>query len=192
MTRSTVAIQYQFTPVPSETLERLAAAGLTGREFRIILVVWRKTWGWSKEKDRISMSQFARATGIERRNCHVLVSGLIKRKIIKKIVVTNGDKKTINYQFNNIYSEWKPLLPVATKAKRKVVAIRNNDLSPLVTTILSPSITHTIDIDKTLSTESSGGPSDLLEGQGSPDNGKGLMAMGDILAAEAFRHVRAL
>ena len=170
-----------FTPVPNEALERLAAEALTGREFRIILVVLRKTLGWSKERDKIPMSQFARFTGVERRNCHVVLTSLVKRKIIKKTVVAYGDRKIINYSFNDIYAEWKPSPPTATKAKKKVVATHGDTLSPPITTILSPSITHSIDKDRNLSKESSEeplGPPERVQGLSLPtDNGDGMISI---------------
>ena len=191
-----VAVEYQFTPIPSEALERLAAEGLTGREFRIILVVMRKTWGWSKEKDKIPMSQFSRYTGIDRRKCHVLVTGLVKKKIIKKSVAANGDRKIINYSFNDIYSEWKLLPSRGTKGKRQVVPFQGDRLSPSAVTVLSPSAAHSIDKDRNLSTESGGDTPRPLEKPG----GSPLPTYDDTvyspeaqrLAKECFRQVGAL
>lgn len=178
----TAPIEYQFTPVPSETLERLAAAGLTGREFRIVLVVWRKTWGWSKEKDKIPMSQFARLTGIDRRKCHVLLTGLVDKKIIKKSVAVKGDRKTITYSFNDIYSEWQVLPSRGTKVKRETVPLWGDSVSPSTATVLSPSTAHSIDNNKNLLKESSVTPSGLLDDQGAPPSEhEGLESMNDIL-----------
>ena len=160
------SVEYQFTPIPSEALERLAAVKLTGREFRIILAVMRKTWGWSKEKDKISMSQFARFTGIDRRKCHIILTSLIKQKIIKKTVAANGDRKIINYSFNEVYAEWKLLPPMGTKAKRKVVAANGDTMLPPKGTKLSPPAAHTIDKDRNLSTESGEAPPEILKSQG--------------------------
>jgi phage replication O-like protein O len=177
MTRSTV--EYQFTPVPSQALERLAAAGLSGREFRIIAVIMRKTWGWSKEKDRIPLSQFARLTGIDRRKCHALLISLAAQKIIKRTVAAKGDRKAVTYSFNEIYAEWKLSPSRGTddkKAqKKKTVPPQGDRLSPSTATKLSPSTAHSIETDINLLTESGEEPPGPFEGVQGPslsrDNG---------------------
>jgi phage replication O-like protein O len=170
------AVEYQFTPIPSEALERLAAAGLTGREFRIILVVMRKTWGWSKEKDRIALSQFARYTGIDRRKCHALLTSLAKQKIIKRTVAVKGDRKAIMYSFNDIFAEWKlsPSRGIDDKKseKTKTVPLQGDRLSPSTATKLSPSTAHTIDNNRNLLIESGEaplGPPDEVQGLSLPE-----------------------
>ena len=192
-----------FTPVPNEALERLAAwgssgpeRGLSGREFRIILVVIRKTWGWDKEKDKISMSQFARYTGIDRRHCHAILTSLIKQRIINKTVTTYGDRKVISYSFNDVYAEWKLSPPEVTKAKGKVVTVEGDRLSPSTATVLSPSTAHTKETDINLLKESGEAP------PGPPERVRGLSLHNDDdivyspeaqrLAQECFRSVAAL
>jgi len=155
-----------FTPVPNDALERLAAFGLSGREFRILLVVIRKTWGWGKEKDKIPMSQFARFTGIDRRHCHSILTSLIKQKIINKTVTAYGDRKVISYSFNDVYAEWKLSPPMVTKVKGKVVTIDGNRVSPSTVTVLSPSTAHSIDKERNITKESGEEPPGLLKGQG--------------------------
>jgi phage replication O-like protein O len=173
MARATV--EYQFTPIPSEALERLAAAGLSGREFRIILVVMRKTWGWSKVKDRIPLSQFARHTGIDRRKCHAILISLAKQKIIKRTVAVKGDRKAITYSFNEIYAEWK-LSPSRGTVDKKgdekgAVPFQGDRLSPSTATELSPSTAHSIDTNRNLLIESGEeplGPPERVQGLSLP------------------------
>ena len=155
-----------FTPIPNDALERLAAWGLSGREFRILLVVIRKTWGWSKEKDKIPMSQFARFTGIDRRHCHAILTSLIKQKIINKTVTAYGDRKVISYSFNDVYAEWKLSPSTVTKVKGKVVTIQGDRLSPSTVTVLSPSTAHSIDKERNITKESGGDTPRLLEKPG--------------------------
>ncbi len=171
---------YNFTRIANEALERLSAAGLSGREFRIVFVVLRKTLGWGKVKDKIALSQFSKYTGLERRNCHAVIKELIKKKIIKKSVVANGDRKIITYLFNDVYSEWRVSLPMATREKKKVVVANDDRLSSPVTTKLSPPVTHTKENNINLLKESGEAPPGLSEGRGfSPpfDKGKILEPM---------------
>ena len=194
MTR--VAVEYQFTPIPNDALERLAAFGLSGREFRILLVVIRKTWGWSKEKDKIPMSQFARFTGIDRRHCHAILNSLIKQRIINKTVTAYGDRKVISYSFNDVYAEWKLSPSTVTKVKGQVVTIQGDRLSPSTVTVLSPSTAHSIDKERNITKESGEaplGPPERVQGLSLPTEKDLIYSPGVArLAQECFRSVGAL
>lgn len=178
-------IDYQFTPIPSEALERLAEQGLAGREFRIIFVLWRKTWGWSKEAEKIPMSQFHKYTGIDRRKCHAILTGLVNKRIIKKSVTARGDRKIAMYQFNEIYSEWKMSPPKGTVPKGEAVPLEGHGLSPSAATDLSPSAAYSINKNRNLLKESAPA-SDLLEDQAGPNH------FNNTMAKEAFEFVREL
>jgi phage replication O-like protein O len=132
-------IEYEFTPVPNETIERLTSTGLTAREFRIILALLRKTIGWNKTSDRIPLSQFSKMTGLDRGNCHTILKRLVQKRIIKKSVVTSNNRRSIHYGFNDIFSEWRVLSPVTTGVKRQGVVTSNDRvLSPVTTKVLLP------------------------------------------------------
>lgn len=51
-----------YTQVPNIILDNMHE--LTGSEFKIIMLICRKTFGWHKEKDKISLSQITKNTGI--------------------------------------------------------------------------------------------------------------------------------
>jgi len=42
--------------IANEIAEKLARTQLSGTEHKIIWAIWRKTWGWHKKEDRISLS----------------------------------------------------------------------------------------------------------------------------------------
>lgn len=46
-----------YTAIANEIMEALIAAELSGQEFRIALLVIRKTYGFKKKEDAISLSQ---------------------------------------------------------------------------------------------------------------------------------------
>jgi len=52
-----------FLQVPNAVIDELLP-DLTGAELKCYLVVIRKTKGWNKESDNISISQFMKATGL--------------------------------------------------------------------------------------------------------------------------------
>lgn len=87
----------------NDILTALASAGLNGNELSIVLLVIRKTWGWRKNWDHISVSQFAKITGITKR----VVMKNISRLVLKRVLVS---KKTLGkvseYAFNERFAEW--------------------------------------------------------------------------------------
>jgi DNA-binding Lrp family transcriptional regulator len=83
--------------------------------------------GWLKDDDQISLSQFAKITGIERNNCQKILKKLEKKKIIKRCVVTHNHSKGINYEFNNTFAEWRVLSPTTTGRKKTGVVTDNHN-----------------------------------------------------------------
>ncbi len=53
-------------------------------EVKVLLVVFRKTFGWHKEKDQISLSQFQTLTGLNRTNTCRAINSLIDKGILQK------------------------------------------------------------------------------------------------------------
>jgi len=72
------------TRIANELLEALIAIRLPGEEFRIALAVIRKTYGFNKTMDRISMGQFEKMTGIPRERCRRVMKRLVGKNIITK------------------------------------------------------------------------------------------------------------
>ena len=71
--------------LPNSVVDELLA-DLTGAELKCYLLVVRKTKGWNKEEDAISVSQFMKVTGLSNRKvidaCERLVElGLLEQKI---------------------------------------------------------------------------------------------------------------
>jgi phage replication O-like protein O len=63
-------------------------------ELKILLVVMRKTFGWHKETDRISISQFEKITGLARPNAVRAVKCLVdKGVLLKEISGTLGNEE---------------------------------------------------------------------------------------------------
>lgn len=87
-----------YTQIANEILEHLSFAGITGSEYRIIHVVLRKTYGFHKHKDRISLSQFQLFTGMNRAHAVRTINSLVHKRILVK---ENGV-----YRFNKNWEEW--------------------------------------------------------------------------------------
>jgi phage replication O-like protein O len=87
-----------FTGIANEILDHLSMPGINGSEYRILLAVIRKTYGFNKKKDRISLTQFEKLTSMNR--AHVVRT--IKELVSKRILLKDGT----SYLFNKNWEEW--------------------------------------------------------------------------------------
>lgn len=90
-----------FTKVPNEILEEIASSRAFCARTRVLAVIIRKTMGWNKKEDWISLSQFEGMTGIGKSNVCRTLNQLVNAKIVIK-----SDNK---YQINSIHKAWKEL-----------------------------------------------------------------------------------
>lgn len=74
-----------YTPIAHEILLALAYTNLSNYEARIVYVLLRKTYGFNKSKDFLSVSQLVHYTGIKKSNVSRTKSRLMKRKIVIQI-----------------------------------------------------------------------------------------------------------
>src|SRR5688572_2274410 len=88
------------TQIANEVLEKLISSGLNGTEMSLCFMVIRKTWGWHKKDDKISLTQFQQ--GINQKNRKVVVENLNKLVTKKLLLVTKSELATgtNTYQFN--------------------------------------------------------------------------------------------
>jgi phage replication O-like protein O len=87
-----------FSQIANTLLEALSITPLTGREIRIMMVVIRQTYGWSRKSGVISEACLERATGIDRKNC-----GKIRRELVKKSILIVENRET---KINTRISDW--------------------------------------------------------------------------------------
>lgn len=79
-----------YTKIPNEFIEWLCCQNFEAIDFRVLLFVYRKTIGWNKLSDKISISQFVTGTKGSRRAIInsierlVLSNALVKEKNIGK------------------------------------------------------------------------------------------------------------
>jgi len=91
-----------YTRVANELLETLIATRLSGEELRIVWAVIRKTYGFNKRVDRISMGQFEKMTGIPRERCR----RVMKRLVGKNIITKDGSFWKPTYGLHKNYMLW--------------------------------------------------------------------------------------
>jgi len=92
-----------YTRIANEILERLVNTPLLGSEFQVLLCIVRKTYGYQKKVDIISLSQFQKATGVSRPTVVKTLKNLVTRRMIVKVYLPE-DK--IAFSFNKDYDSW--------------------------------------------------------------------------------------
>jgi len=101
--------------IANEIWDALCRIRIRGEANQVLNFIIRKTYGYNKKWDRISLSQFASGTGICKQSICRAIKILIEMKLINQKATPNGSM----YKFNKNIDEWKPL----TK-KRQGVAKR--------------------------------------------------------------------
>lgn len=125
-------IENGYTMIANELLEAISRRLLSGDEHRVFWTILRKTYGFKKKLDQISLSQFVLATGINKQNVCRALSKLIKKNMIIKI----DNKLMRSYSIQKNYTTWKPLSKQITLSKqiKSVIQIDNKTLSKQITT----------------------------------------------------------
>lgn len=129
----------KFLKIALELAEQFAKHRLSGQEWQIMWVVLRKTYGWKKKSDRISLGQFAKATGIRRFRCPGLLARLVARNMLVRGVTQKYNTKLITYGLQKDYDKWR-VLP-----KTAAVTQKCNRVLPKSATGVLPKSVPTID-----------------------------------------------
>jgi len=115
------------TDIANEILEALARQIISPDEWRCFMTIIRKTWGWHKREDWISLSQFVLATGMTRPHICRALSKLEKRNLVARSgndVAQTGNAKGTLYRIQKDFEKWKAL------PKQAIVAQTGNESLP--------------------------------------------------------------
>jgi phage replication O-like protein O len=89
-----------YTRIANELLEAMALTNLSSYEFRILLFIIRKTYGWKKKTDWIALSQISKGTNILKPNVSRTLKKLEHRHMLVRL-----DHRRIGLQKD--YDKWK-------------------------------------------------------------------------------------
>lgn len=84
-----------FVKIPTDLLE-CAMRELSPSAFKLFMMVWRKTAGWQKSRDRISYSQIRQATGIKSK--HTIKKAI--KEVGQLVDVLPGSGRSNMYEFD--------------------------------------------------------------------------------------------
>lgn len=120
------------TRIANEILEALCRYRIPGEEMQCLLVVIRKTYGFGKKEDEISLSQFAAMTGLKRPNVSRALTSLLSKKILAVIKKdTTGISK---YLLNKDYHAWSAVIKKDTTPRPAVIIFDKALLSKKIPT----------------------------------------------------------
>jgi phage replication O-like protein O len=101
-----VQLEHGYTKIANEILERLALTKLSPTQFRLILVIWRYTYGFNRKDHAMSLSFLAEATGVHKQRVKQELDKLIESNIV--IVTEEGTySKSRKLAFNKDYDTWR-------------------------------------------------------------------------------------
>lgn len=101
----TPQVEDGYTRIANELLDALISFDFSKREQKIILYIIRKTYGFGKKMDDITLTQIANATGIHLAHVSKTVSELTHENVLLKRQGRYG----FNLGINKDYREWKDL-----------------------------------------------------------------------------------
>ena len=100
-----------YSRISNEILEQVAASNFNGGELRILLMLWRQTYGYGgRKKYAISISKYQSLTGMSRQGVIKTLKSLQAKNVIRKVGRKEG---TNEWQYNKDSTSWtsQPGLP---------------------------------------------------------------------------------
>lgn len=95
-----------FTRVANEILEQVTQYKFNGTQYKLIMVVWRFTYGFSRQQHEFSNSFFAEATGANLKTIKKELGRLIEELVITEVAPATFKSGRI-LAFNKNYETWK-------------------------------------------------------------------------------------
>lgn len=90
------------TRIANELLEAMCRAGFSARQWAVVMAVVRKTYGYGKKVDDISLGQLSSMTGIAKPHVSRAVNDLIAAGVVRRSAGTFGNSLSINKR----YKQW--------------------------------------------------------------------------------------
>lgn len=90
------------TRIANELLEAMCGAGFSARQWAVVMAVVRKTYGYGKKADDISLGQLSAMTGIAKPHVSRTVNDLIAAGVLRRWAGTFGNSLSLNKR----YKQW--------------------------------------------------------------------------------------
>lgn len=98
-------IEKGYTRIANELLDQVIAKNLNGTQFRLVIAIWRYTYGIKgKKSNKISLRFLSEKTNANKRQVERELSTLINRDIVR--VIGTSEKGARVLQVNKDYDQW--------------------------------------------------------------------------------------
>ena len=118
-------VENGYIKIANELFDALISHRIPGEQMQCLLLIFRKTYGWQKTEDAISLSQFAKYTGISKPHCIRAIKELIKKRFI--IIAKKGNDGIHIYRIIKDYTKWRSLPKKATLPKKEIGVAKNGN-----------------------------------------------------------------
>lgn len=94
-----------YTPIANELLDKIVTLKLNGTQYKIIILLWRYTYGFSRKEHELSETFLTKATGVHKSQIHKELNNLIEMKLVAVEREPTYSKPRL-LSFNKNYDEW--------------------------------------------------------------------------------------
>jgi len=108
-----------FVKVPNEFWDALCRLRIPGEARQVFDFILRKTLGWNKKADQISLSQISLGTGLNKAKVIRARHKLIALNLI--VISQKGNGNNATYSINMNFSAWKPFPKKETFPKKEMI-----------------------------------------------------------------------
>lgn len=165
-----------YLPLANDIWDALCRIRIPGEVRQVIDTVLRKTWGFRKKQDWISLSQFQEATGISKPHIVRALRRAIAMNIVAKKgnpIAQKGNDIGVTYSFNKDYESWKSLPKKVTLPKKVMIVAKKGNASLPKKAITVALLGTTKDILKDNTTKDTS-TKDILPAKKSADHKKAI------------------
>lgn len=113
-----------YTAIANEIMEALCRHRIPGEDRQVLDVIFRKTYGFNKIEDYISLSQFVDMTGMKKPNIIGSLKSLLSKRIII-IQMDDGFRKV--YRINKDFDKWERYSNRSLLSKRIIGVIQKDN-----------------------------------------------------------------
>jgi len=127
--------------IAHDIAEAFAHTRIPGEAMQVLWVILRKTWGWKKKSDKISVSQMSKATGLKRSRVSESLAQLLEMGVVSKKetgVSVYGDTLVNEWRFNKDYDQW-----IVSPKKGTGISKKGDTVSPIMGGGVSPIMGNT-------------------------------------------------
>jgi phage replication O-like protein O len=134
--------------IANDIMDHLARTRIPGEARQVLDYILRKTYGWHKKCDWISLSQFVEGTGLKKPNVIRAMAILLRMNLViqkdnvirndNDTVIQNDNKFLKLYEFQKDFDKWQPLPRQRQRGKalsKTITTVIQNDKRSLSETI---------------------------------------------------------